>query len=349
VKGLTNYIIIILLLVLIGLTLRNNKKELDLNTALAEQRLDTIPVRTAKVEQRRVERSLELAGMITAEQNLLLMAQAQGRVTRTLVSEGEPLDIGDIIVVLDDSYLQSEQKKLSTSLNKLSKDLRRFKILAESKAITNQQLEGAQLQYDNAKTQNDILLQRISDTRVKSPISGVLSKLLVEDGSMVGPGIPVAQILSQSNFSIRFAVNDRDIIKIRAGQLLTLTEIGFQGVSGLITQVGISKNRMGKYDVEATLSDYDNAPIKTDMIRNARIIISDSTEQLVVPLGALLYREDQRGVYKTKGSSVEFIPLEVLESLSDKAIVKGDLVPNDRVVIEGQYRINEATEVKVVQ
>jgi membrane fusion protein (multidrug efflux system) len=348
-KGITNYIIIVLLLVLIGLTLRNNKQEIDFNTALAEQKLGAVPVKTSKVEKRQIERKLPMAGIIAAQQNLMLMAQAQGRVISTRVIEGQRVSAGDIIAVIDDSYLLSEKEVLSSSLEKLLKDLDRYKILAESKAITNQQLEGAQLQYDNVKTQYDILLKRLADTRVKSPIDGLVSKLLVDKGSMVGAGVPIAQILNQSSFSIRFSVNEQEVIKIEAGQTVGLTDIGFKDVSGVITKVSLSKNRMGKYEAEASLSGYENTSLKADMIRNAKVIISDTTAYLLVPANAVVYNGDRRGVYKVDQTKVSFVPLAVSEMAGDLLIVRGNLQKGDQIVSEGQYRVADGSEIKLVK
>ncbi|MEM8894893.1 MAG: efflux RND transporter periplasmic adaptor subunit [Bacteroidota bacterium] len=347
-KGLTNYIIIILLLVLIALTLRNNKEEIDINTALAEQTLEVIPVNVAPVEKSSVDRSIELAGMITPAQNLILMAEAQGRVKQTLVNEGQEISSGDVVAILDDSYLRSELQRLNASLEKLSKDLERSKILAENKAITNQQLEGAQLQYDNVKTQYDILQRHISDARVKSPINGIVSKLMVKQGDMVGAGVPVAQILNQSSFNIRFAVSDIDIANLRTGQALSLTDIGYQDITGVISKVAISKNRMGKYDVEGTLSNYENSRLKADMLRNASIEIADSTEYLILPSEALLYSNEARGIYQITNNSATFKALQVIDIVNGQALVAGDISVGDLVVTEGQYRVSEGAEVKVV-
>lgn len=348
-KGITNYIIIILLLVLIVLTLRNNKQEIDFNTALAEQKLEVIPVKATAVERRQVTRRLPLAGIITAEQNLMLMAQAQGRVIRTLVTEGETVSAGDVIAVIDDSYLLSEKEVLAASLEKLSKDLERYKVLAQSKAITNQQLEGAQLQYDNVKTQYDILLKRLADTRVKSPIDGLVSKLLVNIGAMVGAGVPIAQILNQSSFSIQFSVNEQEVIKLEAGQTVGLTDIGFENVNGVISKVSLSKNRMGKYEVEAALSGYDNTPLKADMVRSAEVIISDTTSHLLVPSNAVVYNGSQRGVYKVNQDKVSFVPLSISEMVDDLFIVDGPLKKEDQIVSEGQYRVTDGSEIKIIQ
>lgn len=348
-KGITNYIIIVLLLVLIGLTLRNNKQEIDFNTALAEQKLEVIPVKATNVEERQIERKLPLAGMITAQQNLILMAQAQGRVIRMLVSEGQEVSSGDVIAVIDDTYLLSEKEVLTASLEKLSKDLERYKVLAKNKAITNQQLEGAQLQYDNVKSQYDILLKRLSDTRVKSPIDGVVSKLLVDKGSMVGAGVPVAQILNQSSFSISFSVNEQEVVKMEAGQKVVLTDIGFQNVTGTISKVSLSKNRLGKYEAEALLSGYEGTSLKADMVRNAEVIISDTTNYLLVPTNAVVYNGDQRGVYKINQSKVSFVPLKISEMVGDLFIVNGDIRKGDQIVNEGQYRVIEGNEIKLVQ
>ncbi|MEQ8714620.1 MAG: efflux RND transporter periplasmic adaptor subunit [Cyclobacteriaceae bacterium] len=348
-KGITNYIIIALLLVLIGLTLRNNKQEIDFNTALAEQKLDAIPVKTTTVEKKQVTRRLPLAGIITAEQNLMLMAQAQGRVIRTLVSEGETVSAGDIIAIIDDSYLLSEKEVLTASLEKLSKDLERYKVLAQNKAITNQQLEGAQLQYDNVKTQYDILLKRLADTRVKSPIDGLVSKLLVNKGTMVGSGVPIAQILNQSSFSIQFSVNEQEVIKLEAGQTVGLTDIGFENISGAVSKVSLSKNRMGKYEVEATLSGYENTPLKSDMVRSAEVIISDTTAHLLVPANAVVYNESQRGVYKVGQDRVSFVPLAISDMVGDLFIVEGGLKKGDQIVSEGQYRVTDGSEIKLIQ
>ena len=84
--------------------------------------------------------------------------------------------------------------------------------------MSRRQVAAALAQVEIAQAGLRAARSALAEAKIKSPISGVVAEIRVHAGEFVGPGQPVALIVSGRKFWIRATVSEMDVSKVRAGQ-----------------------------------------------------------------------------------------------------------------------------------
>jgi HlyD family secretion protein len=124
-------------------------------------------------------------------------------------------------------------------LENAEKRYQRLSALYRDNSATQQQLDDAETAYESARSRHqqarsalhalnsrqkrlnaqlDLARQRVRDTRIESPLDGVVLETYKERGEMVQPGGPVCSIADLSRMTITIYVSERNLARIKIGQ-----------------------------------------------------------------------------------------------------------------------------------
>lgn len=127
---------------------------------------------------------LVASGSLEADE-VLISSEVAGRIV-DLVQEGDSLDAGEVVASLDDSLIQ--------------------------------------LQIHQADTLHLQQLQLIADRyQLRSPISGVVTRVPMHPGEVTTPGQTVAAVADLSRLDLTVYVLERDLGQVQVGQEVTVT------------------------------------------------------------------------------------------------------------------------------
>jgi membrane fusion protein (multidrug efflux system) len=195
-KQVSSYIIALSLVAIVVLMLIRNKQEINAQIEFAERKVDAYPVRVVEVELGTLDTKLQLSGILSGSQELMVMAETQGRVKSIFKKEGDWVTKGEIIAQVDDELMNAQLKVTKANLEKANKDLERAKTLSEGDAITRQQLEGLELNAKAAEAKYTVAKKRLADAKIKAPISGYINKMFLKQGGMIGAAVPVCELVN---------------------------------------------------------------------------------------------------------------------------------------------------------
>jgi membrane fusion protein (multidrug efflux system) len=153
-----------------------------------------------------------------------------GRIRELTADEGDTVTQGALLVQLDDSDLQSQaaqerenivfnQENVSLAkinLQRAETDFRRTTDLYKDSVVSWDQFDLAKKAFDMAKAQYKIALAgvntskaklevvqtQLQNTRIMSPMTGVIAKRWVMPGDVVQPGQPIFTIYDLQNISV---------------------------------------------------------------------------------------------------------------------------------------------------
>ncbi|MEJ5338375.1 MAG: efflux RND transporter periplasmic adaptor subunit [Aquificaceae bacterium] len=136
----------------------------------------------------------------------LLMAQevrvsaiVQGRVERVFVKDGQRVERGDMLVQIDPVLYTTQKKGLQAqlssqkvSLEKVERDFRRHEELFNRGLLSRSEYEDWKSKYEKELANYEALRAQLERTEklieyctIKSPVRGVVKKLLVREGLFV--------------------------------------------------------------------------------------------------------------------------------------------------------------------
>ncbi len=138
---------------------------------------------------------------------------------------------------LDQTKAQMTQAK--EQLENFHKRYQRISMLFRDNSVTRQQLDDAETAYKSARSryqqarsaldalksrqkrlsaQLDLARERVRDTRIESPLDGIVLETYKERGEMAQPGGPVCSIADLSRMTITIYVSELNLARIKIGQ-----------------------------------------------------------------------------------------------------------------------------------
>jgi HlyD family secretion protein len=231
------------------------------------------------------------------------------------------------------SLQRSEAQYTQANLN-----FDRQKILYEQKVISDQDFESAQATFITAQKDLEAAKQNVIAsefvvkssqatvneaaenlrlTNVYSPVSGIVSNLLVEQGErVVGTqqmaGTEMLTIANLANMEVRVDVNENDIVRLSLGDttLIDVDAYAYTGkkFKGVVTSIANTANTKASSDavtefkvkikiLNSSYQDLVNSgkkyPFRPGMTASVEILTTSKDNALAVPLSAVTTREDQ--------------------------------------------------------
>ncbi len=247
-----------------------------------------------------------------------------------------------------------------------------YNVAKQDLVSANQNVEAARFVVQSSKASVAEAEENLRLTRITAPMTGIVSKLDVEEGeTVVGTsqmqGTEMLRIADLSNMEVRVDVNENDIIRISNGDtsLIDVDSYSYMDKTfkGVVTQIANTANTKASSDavtefevrIKILNSSYQDLieekglryPFRPGMTASVDIITETKSNILTVPLSAVTTRPKMKEEgnsdtsSEAENQSMEADDLdEVVFKLSDgkavKTIVKTGISDFERIeVIEG--------------
>lgn len=332
-----------------------------------------VPVAVGDVSRRDVPIYLDGLGTVTAFNTVTVRPQVSGQLVSVAFQEGQEVNKGDLLAQIDprsfDAQLQQAQAQKAQNealLNTAKRDLQRFRELVGDGYVSKQQLDTqaqtvAQLEATVKANEAAVQNARISQgfARVTAPISGITGLRLVDVGNLVDAGttgglVVVTQIRP---ISVVFTLPEQSLSDIRAagGQGLEVLAYDRDNARKLAKgELTVIDNQIdqttGTIRMKATFANDDKALWPGQFV-NMRLLVRTEANGLVIPANAVQRGPDGDFVYvvgkNDKGDAIaEKRDIRVARSESGTALIASGLNDGDRIVTEGQYRLQPGSKIR---
>ena len=225
----------------------------------------------------------------------------------------EEKDTGETTAIQAEVDLENAQIQMEHLANK-----------ARELEIKRQDVRLAKAQMKMDKINLSLAEQRLKDTRVFSPIDGVVSERNVQSGQIissginnVGGGTRVMVLSDLSRLFILASVDESYIGKVELGQKVIITADAFPGKRffGKIDRIatkGINVSNVVTFEVKIEVRERNRSLLKPEMTANVEIIVAEKEEVLMVLSEAVLYKKGGHFVrVKKDDGSIEERPVQV--------------------------------------
>lgn len=214
-------------------------------------------------------------------------------------------------------------------------------------AAARSQMESANLQYVNAQ----VSLQNLFDVHsLISPISGTLTRKLVNNGDTVSAGQLVATVSQTNNLKAQFYIEAERLSDIVPGITATVEAGNGQNYNGIISSVSQQADPVSRrFLVEMTLDKFDNLVIGT--VVNVKITLNSSvvsgSGSILLPLSAISVGQNATTVFIFDNGVAKRVNVQISEVIGEHARVTTDLSPDSIIIIEGNKMIQEGQQIKL--
>ncbi|WP_342986210.1 efflux RND transporter periplasmic adaptor subunit [Bacteroides thetaiotaomicron] len=328
----------------------------------------TLPVMV--VSSRPVEFQETYSAAIRGRQDVDIIPQVSGRITRLCVKEGERVRTGQVLAVIDQVPYQAALRTARANVSAAQAKAETARIELQGKqalfdeqvisdyelSLARNQLAVALAELEQAKAQETDARNNLSYTEIKSPSNGVVGTLPFRIGALVSPGIaqPFTVVSDNSEMYVYFSVSENKLRQFRARygsidkMIAEMPEVSLQlndgtpyGQKGYIETVsGVVNPTTGAVQIKALFPNPDRE-LLSGTIGNV-ILQGVNTDAILVPMTATVELQDKIITYRLKNGKAEAAYLTV-DRLNDGNyfVVKQGLSVGDTIITEGMGQVKE--------
>jgi membrane fusion protein (multidrug efflux system) len=346
-----SYIIALSLVAIVILMLMRNKQEINAQIIFAEKKVDAYPVKVEEVKIGTLDTKLELSGTLSGTNELMLMAETQGRIKSIFRKEGDWVKKGEAIAQVDDELMRAELMVTEANFEKARKDLERAQTLSDGGAITQQQLEGLQLNVKAAEAKYTVSKKRVQDARITSPISGYINKMFLKEGGMIGPAVPACELVNIKSLKMSVKVDEEDVGRVFPNQEVTVKATSSNGtvLKGTIVSVSAKADYALQYGVEIVIPENPDEKLKAGMVAEATFLFRDELTGPVISQSALVGSTKNPEVYVVENGKANLKGIKISHQNGSLIKLAEGLSAGDRLVTAGQFNLRDGMPVKVIE
>ena len=303
-------------------TLESEIAKLD-TTKRAETNIKIVTVQPLTVGT--LSHYVELQGSIDAKNSVMVTPKTGGAVTAVYVREGDQVKAGTALAKVDDSILRESIEEVKSQLTLANTIFTKQKNLWDQKIGTEIQFLQAQNNKEGLEKKLVTLNAQLSQSRITSPISGVVDQVNVKVGETAAPGAGVFRVVNLSNLKVTAKVSDTYAASVKRGDEILISFPDLQkDYKAKVSFVSTTVDPLSRtFTIEANLPS--SAVLKPNMV--AKVQINDATKK-----NALIV--DQNIIQGTEKGQVVYVAVnEGGKKKAKSKIVKTGLIYNGKIEI----------------
>jgi len=322
-----------------------------------------VPVSIANAARQDMPVYLTGLGTVQALFTVAIHAQVDGKLQEVFFKEGQRVQRGDVLAKIDPRLYQAalDQAKARKAQDQATliaamKDLARFQTLASKNYETQQNLDLQQAKVDQAKASiaaDDAAIEaaqtNLDYTNVVATNDGRMGVRMVDPGNIVHASDQAAiGILTQTEpINVTFTLPAQTLEDVRDAMARGAVEVAaydrnnvrLLGTGTLTTIDNLIDPTTATYRLKATFKN-DGEKLWPGQFVNARLLVDTRKDVVVIPSVAV--QRGPRGLFAwvvKADNTAEPRSIETGVTTGDRTIVTSGVKDGERVVIDGQYKL----------
>ncbi|MHB0971476.1 MAG: efflux RND transporter periplasmic adaptor subunit [Thermoanaerobaculia bacterium] len=309
-----------------------------------------VPVSVSAVSVGAISSYISATANLVAENDVKIVAEAEGRVARLLVEEGVFVEKGAVLATLDRDDAEIALAKARVQSANAGVAYKRANEMVAKDLMSRSDHDKVSLDKDVAQQVQAEAEWRLSKTTIRAPFAGRVTERMINVGQHVRPGETLFSVADFDPLVARIYLAERDVIDLREGQavrirLKSADEVEFAGRIRQISPVVDTATGTVKVTVEAVKPPDVVRPggfVTVDIVRDTR------EKAMLVPRTAVI-RElrdahvfvAEKGVARKRAVHLGIEEGETIEVL-------GGVKAGEQVIVTGQGSLKEGSPVKIL-
>jgi len=253
------------------------------------------------------------------------------------------------------SIQQYDEARYSVQQNEAARESAAQRLSELVEGTRAEQIAAQQARVEVLRSQLTTLQVDLDDTRIVSPFDGIISRRLVDEGTITNPQALVLRLIQCDPLEARFGVAPIDAQMLSSGAKVSVT-VGEQAVEAVVARIEPELDLASRTQaVYVTLLGGCNAAVVPGQTASLAILRA-SEDAMWVPMGAL--SRAARGLWSVFAmvdvesgvGTIERREVQVVETDTEVASIVGSMVkPGDRLVAGGIHRITPGMRVSILQ
>ena len=295
---------------------------------------------------------VQAVGSLKSVQGVMLRPESSGRISKLGFADGARVVKGQLLVQLDDTLQQAQIKQAEAQASIARTNLQRSRELQAQGFVSQSAVDQNAAALQVAEAQVALAQAQAQRMKVLAPFNGTAGLRAVDVGDYVKDGADIVNIENLSSMTVQFALPERYIDRLRAGQAVDLLVDAMPGKTfkGTVQAVDSQVDANGRaLQVLAQVAN-PGTLLRPGMFARPRVVFSVREAAVVVPEEALVPVGAKRFIFKVidgaDGRKVsQRVEAKLGLRLPGKVEILEGIRAGDTVVTAGHGRLMRADSV----
>lgn len=309
-----------------------------------------VPVDVAAVKVGTIASYITSTANLVAENEVMILAEAEGRVVRLYTEEGQTVKRGQVLAELVPNDKQISRAKAELKRDNARLAYERAVDLYEQELISREEFDRLSMESQISEQELAEADWTLSKTRIRAPFSGRLTSRTVQVGQHVRPGDELFQVTDFDPLIARVFLPEKDVLDLEEGREVRIhlnarPEVAFTGRIRQISPIVDTQTGTVKVTVEASSPPTEMRP---GSFVTLNVVRTEHADALLVPRDAVIRELKRAHVFVLSGEEAKRRSVTLGLEEDDWIESLGGLEPGDRVIVAGQGGLKDGAKVKVL-
>lgn len=291
---------------------------------------------------------LSLSGSLEANEQIDLRSEVSGVVEAINFQEGSKVSKGQVLFRVNDMELRAQLSKVLTAQQLAGENERRAKLLLEKQAISQEEYDISQADFQSAKAESDLISAQLSKATVRAPFSGTIGLRSISVGTYVTPVTPIAKLINTNKLKITFSVPGKYASQVKVGNTVTFTTSGSQEVyTARIYAIEPEVDLATRTLKMRAIAENPEGKLYPGTFANVNLPLEMVEDALLVPTQALIPIQNGKMIFVSRGSKAQEVIVETGARNASMVRVLSGLNAGDTVLTSGVMALKNGTPIHV--
>lgn len=276
-----------------------------------------------------------------------------GYLDAVLVDRGDRVRKGQLLALVRPSDLPDQMEAARVAFENAKANKARAEALAPSGVVSQQELQNNQSAFAAAQANLQAISTRLGETRIESPIDGVVSQRRLDPGVLVGPNAGTGAILTVQRSDVLrvfVPVNEKDAPTVRLGQEASAAFDALPGkrYAGKVVRLSPAFDPVAR-TVDAEVHLANPGELRPGMYGRGTLVTAVHPAAVVVPVGAVQISDGRYYAYVLAGEKVKRVEVGIGVDGGNWFEIVSGLAPGDEIVTAGTDTLADGAAVRPVR
>jgi len=310
-----------------------------------EARVAGIAVKVEKVHPSTANNEVTVSGNVEGNTTIRLGFLVNGKIDYIFGKEGQAIARRQLVASLEPTNYLIARRLADVQVGTTADEFSRLKILHDRSSLSESDFTKIDYALQQAKLQQQLQQKNLADTKLYSPIDGVLIKKTAEVGEIVAAGAPQFVIAGIRKVKVLAYIPENELHLIKKDQEATVLVSALDKTFiGRVIEIGSAADETSRaFTIKIEIANPDLL-IRPGMIAEASIKTNKSAQMILVPTEAITRGLDnQQYVYVVDPVRNKAFrrKISIGKMMNNKIQVAEGLSAGELLVEEGQNKLTD--------
>ncbi|MCC6931850.1 MAG: efflux RND transporter periplasmic adaptor subunit [Deltaproteobacteria bacterium] len=302
-----------------------------------------IDVTVQKVTKDNYQAFENLVGTLRSGVRASIEPKIAGRISGIFIAPGQLIGQGQVIAELDLREIKAKLDQAVAIREQAEKELRRYTLLLEQKAASQQEYDTAEGRYRVAKAAANEAEAMLAYTNIVAPFNGIVTRKFLDIGDQALPGKSIIEMEDPSAMQVETSIPEDIINNVTVGQLIEVTFANSKLPSTMIELSPSADPNSRTFPAKLQLKN--ETSLKSGQLVTVKIPLKRRLS-IFAPLSSIIKRGQLEFAYIAKGDTASMRIVRTGRVVDSQIEILSGLDADELVIVKGHENIISGQNIK---